>query len=581
MPTANIASHLKEMASLHPTQVAVHFPVGRKASGRNQYVSRTYRQLDDESDWLAAGLDEIGIGPGMKTVLMVPPSLEFFALTFALFKVGAIPVLVDPGMGIKNLGKCLAEAQPAGFVGVTKAHVARVLFGWARPWIKQTVTVGRRLFWGGWGLKNVVDRGRDRQTANDTKRHWQSPAVSDDQTAAILFTSGSTGVPKGAVYSHGNFTAQVAALKQAFQIQPGEIDLCTFPLFALFAPALGMTAVVPRMDFTRPALVDPNEIETPVKQFAINNLFGSPALLNRVGRRLFPQADSTSAANDPNKLRAIPRWTSLRRVLSAGAPVSPLILERFTRLLGDGVQVFTPYGATESLPVAVIGSEEILGETRDLTAKGAGTCVGRPVCGIEVNIIRITDEPIAKWSDDLLLPRGEIGEIIVHGPMVTQSYFNRPDLTSLAKIHDDASGRMRHRMGDVGYVDEHGRLWFCGRKSHRVVTADRTYFTDPVEGVFNTHPAIFRTALVGVLKNGQVQPVLCVERESENTVAASRHLDDHELIAELQAIGTRFDHTRPIETFLFHQKFPVDIRHNSKIFREKLAVWAAQVLERR
>ncbi len=281
------------------------------------------------------------------------------------------------------------------------------------------------------------------------------------------------------------------------------------------------------------------------------------------------------------KLLAEPLFPSLRRVLSAGAPVSPAILERFSRLIPPDARIFTPYGATESLPVAVIDSREVLDETRQKTATGAGTCVGLPVEGVQVSIIRITDEPIPVWDDSLLLPRGEIGEIVVRGPQVTQAYFNRPDLTALAKIRDPDSGQMRHRMGDVGYFDEKGRLWFCGRKSQRVISSARTFFTETVEGVFNAHPSVFRTALVGVARHGQIEPVLCVEREIVPLNTGSRHrVQSNETVkSELLELGARFEHTRPIRTILFHDAFPVDVRHNSKIFREKLAIWAARQLK--
>lgn len=576
MATVNIASHLKQMARRVPDQLAVLYPSSRDASGTTVYTQLTYQQLDQESDLLAAGLSALGIGRNVRTVLMVPPSIEFFALTFALFKAGAIPVLVDPGMGIRNLGKCLTEAEPQAFIGITKAHVARVLFGWGKRSIRSLVTVGRRLGWRGETLDQVREKGRKRQSDPDQlSERWVAAETQADDTAAILFTSGSTGVPKGAVYSHGNFAAQVDELKTTFGIETGEVDLCTFPLFALFAPALGMTAVVPRMDFTKPARVNPKEIDEPIRRFQVNNLFGSPALLNRVGRDAEAGFNQTSQSGSMNPVE---RWTSMRRVLSAGAPVSPMILERFLRRLPEGTQIFTPYGATESLPVAVIGSREILEETRYLTAQGAGTCVGRPVASACVKIIRITDDPISEWNPDLCLNQGEIGEIVVDSPMVTQQYYHRPDLTALAKIRDPATGRMRHRMGDVGYFDEIGRLWFCGRKSHRVVVADKTLFTDPVEGIFNMHPAVFRTALVGVKRAGQTEPVLCVERESNSLSSPQSRLTDQQLRKELLELGAKFEQTRSIQTILFHRAFPVDIRHNSKIFREKLAVWAAKRL---
>jgi acyl-CoA synthetase (AMP-forming)/AMP-acid ligase II len=578
MMSVNISTHLQEIARTRPDQVALMLPLGRDSAGTRSYQTLSYQQLDSVSDRLADQLVQLGIGRGVRTALMVPPSLEFFASTFALFKVGAVSVFIDPGMGVKNIGKCLAEAQPTAMIGIPKAHLARFLFRWGKPSLQRLVAVGRGAGWCRWLGKDVTawdvtslvppanDAPSNSEATHATSASPPGPGrfsiaeTQAEEMASILFTSGSTGVPKGAVYSHGNFAAQIEMLRTSFSIRPGEIDLCTFPLFALFAPALGMTGIVPRMDFTRPATVDPPEISEPIQQHSVANLFGSPALLNRVGRFY----ESTDV-----------RWPSIRRVLSAGAPVSPEIIERFVRRLAPGVQIFTPYGATESLPVAVIGSDEILGETRHRTAQGGGTCVGRPVLGMQVSIIHITDEPIPEWDDSLLVPAGEIGEIVVHGANVTQEYFQRPDLTALAKIHDPAAKRMRHRMGDVGYLDEQGRLWFCGRKSHRVVTAERTYYTEPVEGIFNTHPDVFRTALVGVVRSGVVQPVLCVEREADRR-GRSKDL----LTAELLELGAKFEQTRPIQTILYHDSFPVDIRHNSKIFREKLAVWADQVLSR-
>ena len=589
MPTVNIATHLKDMARQRPEQLAVLFPTGCDSAGRSAYTSYTYQRLDATSDLLAEGLQHIGIGRGVRTVLMVPPSLDFFALTFALFKAGAVPVFVDPGMGLKNIGKCLTEAQPEAFVGVAKAHVARKLFGWGRKSLRRQVAVGRGAklcrwlgcdvtWWDGsamsfWDDEPIMEAEPDDGTADSAE--FTIADTSADETAAILFTSGSTGVPKGAVYSHGNFVAQVEMLRRTFSIEPGEVDLCTFPLFALFAAALGMTAIVPRMDFTRPAKVDPREVAGPINTLHVANMFGSPALLNRVGRHYSSDAIRAAALDDEelvgiDRMLAEPFLPSLRRVLSAGAPVSPEIIERFSKLLIPGVQIFTPYGATESLPVAVIGSDEVLAETRHKTAQGAGTCVGRPVDGMQVSVIRISDEAIAEWSDSLVLPLGEIGEIVVNGPNVTQEYFQRSDLTALAKIRDPATGRMRHRMGDLGYFDEQGRLWFCGRKSHRVVTPERTYFTEPVEGVFNSHSQVFRSALVGVSRGGAMQPVLCVELEAD-----ARRAPKARLTEELLSLGAKHDTSRPIQTILFHKAFPVDIRHNSKIFREKLGVWAA------
>jgi len=533
----NISRPLTEMARLQPDAPAIIFPREKR--------SLTFQELDRDSDRLAVGLGRIGIGRGTRVALLVPPSPELFALTFALFKAGAVPVFIDPGIGARNMKGCLAEAEPEAFIGIPRAHVARRLLGWGRASIRSTVVVGGGSFWGGVPLDRLGSPAQPAPfVAADTRR---------DDVAAILFTSGSTGPPKGAVYTHGTFAAQIEALREMYGFLPGEVDLPTFPLFALFAPALGMTALIPEMDFTRPGSVDPRKILGPADEYAATTMFGSPALLNRIGR--FSESHGG-------------RFPHVKRVISAGAPVPAAVLKRFAALLPDDAEIFTPYGATEALPVSSIGSREVLAETGEMTGKGYGVCVGRPVAGISVAIIPVSDAPIAAWNDALALPPLEVGEITVRGPQVSRAYLNRPDATRLAKI-PDSDGGVWHRMGDVGYRDSSGRIWFCGRKSHRVTTDRETLFTIPVEGVFNTHPAVFRTALVGVGRPGSQQPVLCVELDKK-----AGKPEHKQIRAELLELGSRYPHTRNICTILFHPAFPVDIRHNAKIFREKLAVWA-------
>ena len=274
--TANIASGLVEMARERPEALAVLAPAGRDGAGRARHVHWTFRQLDRMSDLAAAGLREKGIKPGTRTVLMVKPGLSFFALTFGLFKAGAVPVLVDPGLGIKNLGPCLAEAAPGAFVGIPAAQLARKVLGWGKKSIRVSTTIGRTGPSPDW-------LGRPRIDGIEANPTPGPMPVDPDETAAILFTSGSTGIPKGAVYTHAIFHAQVDLLRRTYAILPGEVDLCTFPLFALFGPILGMTCVVPEMDATRPAKVDPSKIIEAIEDFGVTNLFGSPALIRRVG----------------------------------------------------------------------------------------------------------------------------------------------------------------------------------------------------------------------------------------------------------------------------------------------------------
>ena len=544
MHSSNIASHLPSIAKLQPDVLAV----AEQKSGQ-QY---TYRQLDDASNIIAKGLQVTGISKGVRTVLMVTPGLDFFALVFALFKVGAVMVAIDPGIDTKQLGKCLTVAEPEAFIGIKKAHIARRVLGWAKKTIRTNIIVDPgfipKIFYG-WHIKSLKEL---KQSGTD----YTGPASIDtkaDDVAAILFTSGSTGAPKGVIYTHANFNAQVATLKNIYNIQPGEIDLSTFPLFALFGPAMSMASIVPDIDFPRPGSVSPEKIFSAIEKYKVTTMFGSPALLNRVGRY----------GEQHNK-----KLPNMNRVLSAGAPVPARVMQRIADMLNNDAQVFTPYGATESLPVSSIGSDEVLGSTYHETEKGKGVCVGLPVENIDLKIIKITDDVISDWQDDLILDRNVIGEIAVKGPQVTKAYYARQRATEMAKIFD-ADGGFYHRMGDTGYLDEQGRLWFCGRMTHRVFTNNETLFTIPCEGIFNTHPKVFRTALVGINTHDQTMPVICVELEQE-----FKNENQEIITTELLKIAAQFEQTKNIQHILFHSAFPVDIRHNAKIGREKLAVWA-------
>ena len=542
----NIAAALPRLARERPDQVAMRCPGADGGYG----VALSYADLDRRSDAIAAGLAKRGIVRGTRTVLMVRPTPEFFLLMFALFKAGAVPVLVDPGIDKRALKQCLGEAQAEAFIGIPLAHVARVVLGWARS-ARVRITTGARPWLADATLAEVERAGAG-----------AGPQLADtapDDVAAILFTSGSTGVPKGVVYRHRHFVAQIAMMREAFGIVPGGVDLPTFPPFALFDPALGLTSIIPDMDPTRPAQADPRKLHAAIRRFGVDQLFGSPALM----RVLAEHGE---------------RLDGVRRVTSAGAPVPADVVATLCALLPPDARFWTPYGATECLPVAVIEGRELV-TLRALVEQGAGTCVGRAVPPNEVRIIRVTDEAIATWSDDLRVPDGVVGEITVAGPTATDTYFNREVQTRHAKITEALPGgstRVIHRMGDLGYIDREGRLWFCGRKSQRVVTERTTLCTEQVEPVFNTHPDVRRTALVGVGAFGAQVPVLCVELRKGVAAGEWPRIE-----AELRHLGEGFVHTAYVQRFLHHPKpFPVDIRHNAKIGREALAAWATKRLRR-
>jgi olefin beta-lactone synthetase len=543
--TANIASALTAMARLRPDAIAMRVPQrASRGSELPAYHDISYAQLDAASDHSAAALAQAGIVRGMKTALMVRPGRELFVLMFALFKLGAVPVLIDPGIDRRALRQCLDEAAPEAFVGIPLAQLARLLLRWARASVRVVVTVGGPFGWGGQRLQRLRDAV--------PPRAFEAAATRPDELAAILFTSGSTGVPKGVEYLHRHFLAQVELLRDAFALRPGHVNMPTFPPFALFDPALGSTSVIPDMDPTRPAAADPRKLVAAIERYGVDMLFGSPALLDTLSRHCE---------------RHGVRLAGLRRVISAGAPVAPAILARLRPWLDPAAEIYTPYGATECLPLAVIESAELLSETRVPTENGAGTCVGRPLAANTVRIIAISDDAIADWSGVRELGTGEIGEITVAGPTTTEAYHARPAATALAKIRD--AGRIVHRMGDLGYFDAQGRLWFCGRKSQRVRAAGGDLYTEQVEPIFNAIAGVRRSALVGVGQAGAQTPVLLLEIERDAADAAER------IEAEARNRAGAFVHTRAIAHVLFHPQFPVDIRHNAKIGREALAIWAA------
>ncbi len=539
---------LSETAANNPDGLGVAMPLGRDSNGKRIYRQVTFRELDEDSDRLALGLSEMGIQPGTRLALMIPPSIDFISFVFAMFKAGVVQVLIDPGMGRKNMIRCLQQAEPEGFVGISLVQAVRIAMRGRFRKAKSNVTVGKRWFWGGPTIS---------QFRRLDPRDFVPPKTSADDPAAIIFTTGSTGPPKGVLYSQGNFAHQAQEVRTYYDVQPGEIDLPGFPLFALFNCAMGVSTVIPVMDPTRPADVDPTNIIEAVRDWNVTQSFGSPALWNTVS--LYCEKQSVTLP-------------TMRRVLTAGAPVPPHVLDRVKKIIHPDGEIHTPYGATESLPVASNSAAVVLGETAAETDRGAGTCVGTHFPGIQWRIIEISDGPLEHISETTELAPGEIGELIVQGPVVTKQYVTQVEANALHKISD--GDRFWHRMGDVGYLDEKDRFWFCGRKSHRVQTERGDMFTIRCEAIFNTHKKIYRSALVGVGEEGRKRPVMiCEPWKGEMPESDSGR---KQLIAELQELAKMNPLTESISEVLLHLSLPVDIRHNAKIFREKLAPWATE-----
>ncbi len=540
----NVGHALTETAQRMPDEIAVACPRATRRGEQTKFKTITFAELERTSNQIALGVGKMGISPGTRIALMVPPGIDFVANVFGLFKSGVVVILIDPGMGRKNMIRCLSAAKPAGMLGVPLAHLARSLFRFRFPDCKQNIVVGK--FPGCIPTSSFVRLD---------PREFVPVDINRESEAAIIFTTGSTGPPKGVLYRHRIFIEQARQIRDYFDIRPGSTDVSGFPLFALFNTAMGTTTVFPKMDPTRPANVDPREIIEAIAQFDADQSFGSPALWNTVSKYCVTHSVT---------------FPGMKRVLTAGAPVPADVLTRIKSIISDEGDAFTPYGATESLPIACNSATVVINETARRTAEGEGTCVGHRFPEMNWKIIKITDEPLATIEDCEPLPRGQIGELIVQGSVVTDRYVTRVESNREHKIKDKDS--FWHRMGDVGYLDEQDRFWFCGRKSHRVVTEQGTMFTIPSEGIINSHPSIYRSALVGVGDRGQQVPVLIAEPQPEHWPTSK--LDERHLLDEIRQLASQHWQTNQIKHFLLHHSLPVDIRHNSKIFREQLKIWA-------
>ncbi|MFC1843594.1 fatty acid CoA ligase family protein [Thermodesulfobacteriota bacterium] len=540
----NIAETLPQIAEIYPDRKGL---ICKTVKG---YKSWSFKEMDSLTDFFARSLSDLGVTRGDRVMLMVKPSVEFITLTFALFKIGAVIILIDPGMGYKNLLKCIGKVKPEIFIGILKAHLFKLIFPSPFKTVRTSVCIGRSFGFFGQTLSA--------EAAEKSAFYGTSfPTVQSEKNdpAAILFTTGSTGPPKGVRYEHGIFQAQLKLIRDYYRIGPDDIDQPAFPLFALFSTALGACSVIPEMNPAKPAQVDPAKFVRTIKENNVTYSFGSPAIWNVV---------SNYCRQEKITL------TSVKKILMAGAPVPGDLLQRTLSILPADAEIHTPYGATESLPIASLTAREILAETWNKTRTGKGVCVGRVLPDIEIKIIKTSDEPIDQLHDSQQLPVYEIGEIIVKGPVVTRAYDNNDKENRLAKIKDKDG--FWHRMGDLGYFDHNSRLWFCGRKGHRVITKSGTMYTVCCEAIFNEHPKVFRSALVGIGLKGQQQPVLVVELYDRKTTDG--------IVSDLKQMALENELTRTIEHFLIHPSFPVDIRHNAKIFREKLTFWADDELKK-
>jgi acyl-CoA synthetase (AMP-forming)/AMP-acid ligase II len=546
VPGSNVARHLRNAATEQPEGLATKSPVSVSPTGEVRHETRTFRHLDQESDAAAAHLAQAGLTAGDRVLLAVRPGHDLIVGMFALLKLGAVPIAIDPGMGWSAFLDCVRRSHPTALVGVRAASLLSRLPLAAFHTLRTRVTVGGSA----WrqALASVSATPRPLAT------------VDPDTLAAILFTSGSTGAPKGVCYTHGMFDAQIELVRSTYDIRPGETDMAMLPLFALFNPALGTTTVTPLLDPSKPLAADPAPLVAALRAEKVTCSFGSPAIWGKI-------ADHCEA-------RGL-KLPDLRRLLIAGAPVSGELLAKL-RVIAPRCETHTPYGATECLPVTTIAADELLGEARQRALRGLGTCVGRPVSGVEIRVIRETDGAIATLADAPPCAPGEIGEIIATGPSVTRAYDGLPEATRLAKIAD--GDRVWHRMGDLGALDAEGRLFFFGRRVEKVRTVEGDLPTESLEPAFRQHPQVFRCALIGLGEAPAQVTALVVEPR-----AGAFPADDAaraRFIAELRAVAKTCPLAERVQHIVFQRVLPVDVRHNAKIHRLQLAKEWTQRLAR-
>jgi len=496
--------------------------------GRGRTRLTTFTELIARIDAIAETLRHAGVQPGHRVALLVPPGLELTAAVYACWRAGAAIVVADTGLGWRRMAEALRSADPAYLIGIPAAMaVAAVLR-----------IPGQRILVGG--------RHPSTGSGGTSPSHGrkQSETIADPE-AAVLFTSGATGPPKGVVYRHAQLRAQVELVRAVCRITPDDRLVAAFAPFALYGPALGIGAAVPRMDVTRPGTLTASALAEAAAAVGGTLVFASPAALRNV----------VATASQLTASQRIP-LQRIRLVLSAGAPVGVPLLRDLQRLL-PAAEIHTPYGMTEVLPVTDIALPEL-----EQAGLGNGVCVGHVLPGVRLGISPL--DAVGRAPGAPLHTVNVTGEICVSAGHVKDRY-DRLWATEQASSRDPGW----HRTGDVGHVDAAGRLWVEGRLAHVITAADGPITPVGAEQRIEAQAPVTGAALVGVGPQGTQQPLAVVM-----TAAPARAgLADEEL-----ARAVRVAAELPLAAVLTVESLPVDIRHASKIDRSRLARWAGGVL---
>ncbi|RZT62160.1 acyl-CoA synthetase (AMP-forming)/AMP-acid ligase II [Microcella alkaliphila] len=512
--------------------------------GRTRHVS--WRRLDDRVRRIAAGLASGGVRRGQRVSVLVPPGPTLTAVIYACLRIGAVVVVADAGLGVRGLSRAVRGAWPDVVIGEVKGLAAAKTLGW--PGVRiSTATLpwaSRRALGVSHSLAKIAARGTGASLPAEP---------SPDDLAAILYTSGSTGPAKGVRYTHRQLSAVRDVLAAHFAITE-ETGLVTgFAPFALLGPALGTRSATPDMDVSAPRTLTARAVAAAVRAADARMVFLSPAAILNVVATAGELTD-----DDRDALAEVATF------LSTGAPVGEPLLAA-TAALMPNAEPHTPYGMTECLLVTDITLDGIRASA---TAPDRGVCVGVPIGSNRVLISALDSggRPVGPPASE----PGVLGEVVISARHLKSSY-DRLWLTDRAAADNtpDDGGRW-HRTGDVGHLDAQGRLWIDGRLPHVLTTADGPVAPVGPEQELERSGRVRRAAVVGVGPEGLRQAVAVVE----TVPAVSRPgLAPADLAAELRALSSL-----SLVAVLTVPELPTDIRHNSKIDRRRLSMWADATL---
>ena len=528
--------------------VAMMHPCGKDSAARIIFAIQTFKMLNEESDLIANQLEEAGVVKGMRTLVFMAPGPDQVALFYALFKVGAVPVIISPGLSRSEFLQCIKDASAEVFIGSPKGHLYRLLHASCFNSVTTVVTMGRFRLWKGHIVSPVA------QEARPYTVHPSDP----DETALIFYTQGITGRPKGVVHTVASLASTLSLLAGLVDFKKGDTAICLHPFYSLLFPAIGITSVTPPMDLNFPLEADMEKLVGLMLKTGATHVMASPAFFSMLGGHLAEMGLSLPA---------------IRKIICFGAQVIPEYMIDFMATIPEDAQVTLCYGSTEAFPISTLDFREMVSETRSLSEKGYGICVGKPIAECQTGLIPIRDEVFAHFEYDFFLPDGEVGELAVEGRHVSRRYFENPNGEANTKMKGP-NHTLWHRTGDLAWRDKKGRLWLCGRKSSMVKTAQGPLYALSCETIFNTHPEVQRSALVGLGDAEEKAPVIIIEPRQKSGKKRKAALFE-ELFDFAKSNGV----TSTIDTILFHDALPVDGYHLTEIMRDEAVSYAQKQVQ--